>query len=82
MITYWELTKEKYNEGGITPPTFFILIKIRFSVVLREGDEELCELHYSQLYFQYFMDRILLEPHLIFILGAILYHVKFSHKSL
>jgi hypothetical protein len=38
MITYWELTKQKYNEGGINPPTFFILLKLRFAVVVRDDD--------------------------------------------
>lgn len=81
MITYWELTKEKYVEGGITPPNFFLMLKIRYTVEVREGDEELMELCFAQLYFEYYMSRIFLEPAMIFLLGALIFSIKQSGKS-
>ncbi len=38
MITYWELTKQKYEEGGIEPPNFFLMLKIRYSIATHQED--------------------------------------------
>jgi len=30
LMTYWELAKVKYEETGIVPPSFFIMVKMRY----------------------------------------------------
>jgi hypothetical protein len=58
------------------------MFKVRYIFECTIDDEEIIELYFSQLYFDYFMGRIMLEDEYMFMLAAIIKIIKYYDKSL
>ena len=74
-ITYWEKAKDKYKEKGISPPSFFLMLKIKYAYECHFEDEESVELMFHQTYFDYFIGRIRMPA--VEKMGALAACVKF-----
>lgn len=57
------------------------MLKLRYAVLVRDADEELIELCFAQLYFEYYMGRIMLDDPLIFLLGSLIYKLKYTKQK-
>lgn len=76
-ITYWEKAKDKYKDNGIVPPSFFLMLKLKYAYECHFSDEESVELMYHQLYFDYFIGRIRLPVEKMGAMAACVKFLKF-----
>ena len=79
-ITYWEKAKDKYKENGILPPSFFLMLKLKYAYECHYEDEESVELMFHQTYFDYFIGRIHLPVHQLGAMAACVKHLKFPDQ--
>lgn len=56
------------------------MFKVRYIFECAIEDEETIELYYSQLYFDFFMGRIILEDNYMLFLSSIIKYVKYPEK--
>lgn len=77
VVSYWERAKSKYEQNGISPPNFFLMLKVRYVYVCHRDDEETIELYSAQCYFDYFIGRIRLPLEKMGSLAACIKLMKF-----
>lgn len=80
VMTYWELAKEKYQESGVPPPYFSIMVKIKYPFECTYDDEETIEVYFAQCYFDYSMGRIRLEMRQMSMMAACIKKIKLPEQ--